>query len=246
MEEKLRKIGLSKNESTIYLFLLRSGSTTTGRIIKETRIANSRVYETLNALTDKGLVSYTVQKNGKHFKAEDPSSLLEHEKERLDKIKVLLPQLESIQNQSEELTSTAVYEGFKGFKTAFAKIIIDCPEDKEIKIIGFSEQAYANKSLRDFIVNMNLKSVQKRQKLKILMDKKSKSSLGKDRAREKYSEVKYMPEGYISPAAIDIFEDYVYIFLWEKKPFVFAIKNQLIANSFSTYFKFLWSMAKAE
>lgn len=50
--------------------------------------------------------------------------------------------------------------------------------------------------------------------------------------KEKYIEVRYMPKGYISPAAIDIFEDYIYIFLWEENPFVFMIKNKRIAESF--------------
>ena len=53
-----------------------------------------------------------------------------------------------------------------------------------------------------------------------------------------------MPKGYISPAAIDIFEDYVYIFLWEEKPFVYMIKNKTIAESFKQYFNFLWKIAK--
>ena len=44
--------------------------------------------------------------------------------------------------------------------------------------------------------------------------------------------------------AIDIFEDCVFIFLWEEKPFVFMIKNQRIADTFKQYFLFLWKMAK--
>jgi len=95
-----------------------------------------------------------------------------------------------------------------------------------------------------FLTNMNTKSQEKKQKLKILMDGESKKTLGKDRKREKYSQVKYMPKGYISPAGIDIFGEYVYIFLWEKKPFVFMIKNKMIAESFKQYHKFLWQIAK--
>jgi len=91
---------------------------------------------------------------------------------------------------------------------------------------------------------MNLKSAQKKQKLKIILDSSVKETLGKDREREKYSEVRYMPKGYISPAAVDIAEDYVYLFLWEDKPFVFMIKNKSLADSFKTYFNFLWKLAR--
>jgi len=245
MEKELEKLGLSGNEAKIYLFLLRHGEKTTGPIIKETGIANSRVYESLNTLIGKGLVTYRVQKRGKYFQAADPSKFLENEEEKLKKIESLIPSLKTIQSKEEKETNVSIYEGFEGFKTAFKKIIDDCPQEETIYILGFSEQPFATESLRVFISNMNVKSAQKKQKLRILMDSSAKETLGKDREKEKYTEVRYMPKGYISPAGIDIFEDYVYIFLWEENPFVFMIKNKRIAESFKQYFQFLWRIAKS-
>ena len=78
METKqLEELGLTKNEAIIYVFLLKTGETTTGKIIKETQIVNSQVYETLNSLISRGLVSYSVQKDGKHFSACDPKKFIE-------------------------------------------------------------------------------------------------------------------------------------------------------------------------
>lgn len=244
MQEELETLGLSSNEAKIYLFLLKHGEKTTGPIIKETGIANSRVYESLNSLIRKGLVTYRIQKRGKYFQASEPSKFLEDEEEKIEKIKSLIPSLTKLQTKEEKETNVAIYEGFEGFKTAFKKIIDDCPREEVISILGFSEQPFATESLRVFISNMNVKSAQKKQKLKILMDNSARDTLGKDREKEKYTEVKYMPEGYISPAAIDIFLDYVYVFLWEEKPFVFIIKNERIAESFKHYFNFLWKIAK--
>lgn len=242
--KQLEELGLTKNESLIYLFLLKTGETTTGAIIKQTGIANSRVYESLNSLIDKGLVSYNVQKDGKHFLAESPSKFSEIEEQRKKRIQELVPQLNLLKNSEQKETTTAVYEGYEGFKTAFKKIIEDCPSGKEIYVLGFSEQQDKTESLRLFLSNMNLKSAQKKHKLKILLDSSTKDTLGKDREKEKFSEVKYMPKGYVSPAAMDIFEDYVYMFLWEEKPFVFMIKNKLITESFKAYFNVLWKIAK--
>jgi sugar-specific transcriptional regulator TrmB len=246
METKqLEDLGLTKNEASLYLFLLKIGETTTGKMIKETGIANSRVYESLNSLISKGLVSYNVQRDGKHFKAEDPKKFLELEEQRKKKINEFLPDLIKLKESEQKETNTAVYEGFEGFKTAFKKIIEDCPKEETIHILGFSEPTEKKESLRLFLSNMNLKSQQKKQKLKILLDSSVKETLGKDREKEKNTEVKYMPKGYISPSAIDIFGDYVYIFLWEEKPFVFMIKNKRIAESFKQYFNFLWKIAKS-
>jgi len=244
MEEKLINLGLSKNEANIYLFLLKNPHITTGPIIKETRISNSRVYESLNSLISKGLVTYVVQKDGKYFDASSPEKFIEKEEERRKLVEDLVPDLKKLKTEKEFRTNTAVFEGFEGFKTAFKKIIMDCPKEETICILGFSEQQYSNESLRIFLTNMNLKSQQKKQKLKILLDSSAKENLGKDREKEKYTETKYMPKGYISPGAIDIFQDYVYIFLWEEKPFVFMIKNEKIAEGFKQYFNFLWKIAK--
>ena len=244
MKQELENLGLSKNEASIYIFLLKKGENSTGPIIKETGIANSRVYESLNSLIEKGLVTYSVHKRGKYFQCTDPSKFQENEEEKLKKIKSLIPQLKAMQNKEEKETDTAIYEGYDGFKTAFKKIIDDCPKEGTIYIIGFSEQQYLIESLRTFLSNMNLKSAQKKQRLKILLDKSIKKTLGKDREKERYTEVRYMPEGYISPAAIDIFEDYIYIFVWEEKPFVFMIKNKKVADSFKQYFNFLWKLAR--
>ena len=244
VEKALKELNLSGNETKIYLFLLKAGEVTTGPIIKNTGIANSRVYESLNSLIEKGFVNYNVQSDGKHFSAVEPKILIEKQEERKRKIEQIIPQLNELKNSSVEETKTAVYEGFEGFKTAFRKIIEDCPENETIYILGFSEQQFKSESLRLFITNMNLKSAQKKQRLRIILDSSAKETLGKDREKEKFSEVRYMPKGYISPAAVDITGDYVYMFLWEDKPFVFMIKNKNLAESFRHYFDFLWKIAK--
>ncbi len=244
MQKELENFGLSKNESEIYLFLVKKGETTTGAIINETGIANSRVYESLNGLIKKGLVTYNLQKKGKYFTAVSPDLIKQKELDKIKKLDLIIPQIKALSSKDDNETHTAIYEGYSGFKTAFEKIIDDCPKNGEIKILGFSEQAYSNENLKIFLANMNLKSAKKKQKLKIILDYNSRENLGKDREKEKYTEIRYMPQGYISPAAIDIFQDYVYICLWEEKPKVIMIKSKLISTSYHNYFDVLWFSAK--
>lgn len=240
----LKDLGLRKNEIEIYIFLLKNGDSTTGPIIKETNIVNSRVYESLNSLKLKGFVSYNVQKDGKHFQAVDPKVLLDKYEEMKEKLTKVIPQLSLLKSSESKETSLAIYEGFEGFKNAYKKMIDDCPIGSTIRITGFSSEIYKIEALRTFLLNINLKSKEKKHKLKVLLEASVKKTLGEDRAREKISEVRYMPKGYISPAAMDIFQDYVYISLWEEKPYVFMIKNKKIADSFKSYFDFLWTISK--
>ncbi|MFH1592380.1 MAG: helix-turn-helix domain-containing protein [Candidatus Woesearchaeota archaeon] len=240
----LRELGLTNNEIAIYLFLLKNKESTTGPIIKETKISNSRVYESLNSLTDEGFISYNIQKDGKHFVAADPKILLEKHEEIKKKLQEIIPQLSLLKSSEKDQTTLAIYEGYEGFKTAYTKMIDDCPVGETIRITGFSSKIYEVEQLRTFLLNINLKSAKKKQKLKVLLEKSVRDTLGQDREKEKITEVKYMPEFYISPAAMDIFLDYVYISLWEEKPYVFMIKNKKIAESFKSYFDSLWKIAK--
>ena len=72
----------------------------------------------------------------------------------------------------------------------------------------------------------------------------SENTFFEDRKNEKLGEIRFMGNGFKSPAAIDIFGDYVFILLWEETPYAFIIKNKNIADSYRFYFNFLWNMAK--
>jgi len=240
----MEELGFRKNEEKIYKYLLKKGSTTTGSIIKETKIANSRVYESLNTLIKKGLVTYTIQKDGKHFKAETPEKLRELEEERKKKVEKKIKELKQIEETIETPTTSAVYEGFEGFKTAFKKMIDDCPTKETIKAIGFSRSEYAHKSLSVFLDNINAKAISKKIKFKLILDETGKKDWSEESLKSEALEVRHMPKGFISPAATDVVGDYVYTFLWEEKPHVFMIKNKQIAKSFEKYFEFLWKTAK--
>lgn len=73
----LEKIGLSKAEIKVYLALLELGSTASGRIVKETELRKSTVYESIRRLQDKGLVSYVVKDSMRYFEAAQPGRILD-------------------------------------------------------------------------------------------------------------------------------------------------------------------------
>ena len=78
----LEDLGLSKREARDYLVLLELGSTTVGVIIKKTDITSSKIYEVLDRLMKKGLVSYVTMKHQKHFNASDHEDGLGYDEER--------------------------------------------------------------------------------------------------------------------------------------------------------------------
>ena len=67
--EPLRQLGLTENEIKIYLDLLRSGTSTAYDIGKRTSIYRVHVYDKLEQLMDKGLVTHIYQGAKKYFQA---------------------------------------------------------------------------------------------------------------------------------------------------------------------------------
>src|SRR3989338_6519603 len=74
----LEKIGLSKGEISVYLALLRLGQTTAGKIVDESKVTRSKIYDILERLKNKGLVSYITKNATKHFSAASPNNIIEY------------------------------------------------------------------------------------------------------------------------------------------------------------------------
>ncbi|MDP3881490.1 MAG: helix-turn-helix domain-containing protein [Nanoarchaeota archaeon] len=241
--EDLKLAGLTDNEIKIYLTLLKHPESTGTEIRKQTGISNSRVYSCLDELIRKGIVNYQIIRSGKIFSAVDPkilSDILNEKKKRFDE---MIGKLTSLERKSDKNVESSIFEGFNGFKNAFYKMIEDCPKEETIYIIGFSNQAYKNERLRLLLSNINHRSIKKKHKFKMILDDRE-NTFYQDRKFEGISQIRFMEGGFKSPAAIDVFADYVYIFLWDENPYAFMIKNENIAQGFRTYFEFLWNIAK--
>jgi len=243
MEENLKLLGLSNNEIQVYLALLKHGSLTGTEIRTNTCLANSRVYSSIDSLTNKGLITYEKRAKGKIYSALDPEIIDNILKKREEKIKKCIPFLKNLQNKEIKTTETAVFEGFQGFKHAFYKFAEECPRNEEISIIGFSNQSYKNEQLASLLRDVNKISKDKKHRFRMILDNKD-NKFYERRSKEGLSNIRFMGKGFVSPAAIDIFKDIVYIFMWDENPYVFRIKNKNIANGFKIYFEFLWKQAK--
>ena len=77
----LESAGFTNGEVRVYLSLLELGETTTGDIIKKSKITGSKVYEILDKLIEKGLVSYIIKEKTKHYRNLLQKELLKKEED---------------------------------------------------------------------------------------------------------------------------------------------------------------------
>ena len=132
-EKILEEIGLTKGEIKVYLALLKIGETTTGKIIEEAQISSGKIYEILEKLSSKGLVTHVVKEKTKHFSAVSPNRILDflHERENIlkqkeDDLIKELPNLLAMENASKIKYGTRLFKGIRGIQTAIFETFALC------------------------------------------------------------------------------------------------------------------------
>jgi len=240
-ESAIEKAGLTKIESKVYLVILELGPSLAGQISKKSGIHRRTIYDALDRLAEKGLISYIVKNNRKYFEAANPERLVELMREKEAEIKSNLPYMMDLFTKTKAKEETLFYKGKEGLKTAFEDQIstlgaFSAAPAKEILVLGAS--AEASEILQFYFKWYNKRRQEKKIRIKLIANIEEKGKI-----KAPLSEIRYMSE--LGPAAMNIYADKVAIILWSKdKPLAIIIKNKEIANSYRIFFENMWKMAK--
>ncbi|MBI5148271.1 helix-turn-helix domain-containing protein [Candidatus Pacearchaeota archaeon] len=245
-EKVLEEIGLTKGEIKVYLTLLQIGETTTGKIIEEAQISSGKIYEILDKLIKKGLVSYIIKEKTKYFAAASPNRILDylHEKEKSLKEKekdfiAELPALKEIEKRGKKEYEIHLFKGFRGFKTAIYEALDELTQKDEILAMGIISTK--SEQYNTLWIAWHRNRIKRKIKCRAIFSDK-KTEYFKDLKKLKLIKLKVL-EG-ITPTAVDIMGNRVLILTHGKEPSVLSIKNPEISQSFRTFFETLWKIAK--
>jgi len=117
--EKLQKIGLNEKEAKIYASLLELGETSIQRISKKSKIKRTTIYNTIDSLKEKGLVSTILKNKRRYYVASDPRELEFKLEEQKNALKNLMPELLSITNLIDKKPKIKYFEGEEGIKEIY-------------------------------------------------------------------------------------------------------------------------------
>ena len=174
-EKILNDTGLTKGEARVYLSLLKIGESTVGPIAKEANVSLSKIYEILQNLVKKGLVSSIIKNNTKYFLATDPERIIEYletKKQDIirseDKIKEILPLLKSQKEKKDRRNIATLFEGTKGIKTFYESILRNAKSKDEIFVMGIPK--YAAEKYEGYFLDWNKRRAKKRVLIKIIFN----------------------------------------------------------------------------
>jgi len=240
---ELLKIGLTDGESKVYLALSGLGSSTVGPIVKNSKVAYSNIYEILNRLIDKGLVSFIIKSKTKYFQAAPPANLLKYlenkEKEIYEQkisLKEVLKNLEEIQ-KGKENQEAEVFIGLKGLRSAYEKLMKEVTKKDEVLFFYLHKEEYAEQS--DMFYTSILDITKKAKNRGICNKKYKESSFAQ---KSKFLNIKFVE--FPIPENIDIIRDKVMIVSWRPTPTAILIHSKSIAENFKEYFNQIWDQAK--
>jgi len=245
--EPLREIGLTDSEIKVYLALLKLGQVSAGSIVDEAKVTRSKIYDILERLKNKGLVSFITKESTKYFSASNPDNLIEYLSEKERKIKQdkqeinkLLPELSSYLKETQKSKIAEIFFGIKGMENAFNEIINEFEKDSEWYAFG-AGKGEKIEQIQIFFSKLHQKRIRQRIKSKIIFNESSKG-LFPEQEKSKYVQVKYIDN--TTPAAINIYKDFTIIAILNQEPIIILIKNKETADSFREYFNIMWKVAK--
>ncbi len=233
----LEGIGLSKNEITVFLGLLKLGESKAGAIISKVGLQSSATYNSINSLIGKGLVSYIKRGQIKYYKAASPETIgtyLENKKEEYLKV---LPELKKF--VPGEIEGVEFYKSVRGIKTLLAELVRDSKKGDIYRFFSI-EDAEEYKTATDKVYELQ-KPIRKERKII------TKGLFG-EKTRPFASGASITYKRYLNfplPPNTQMLNNKVAIITWKgEQPSGILINSKDIYESYVRFFEHLWEKAK--
>lgn len=244
----LNQIGLTDSEINVYFALLELETSTVGKIIDKSKVPDSKIYALLDRLKEKGLVSFVIKNNVKHFQASDPKRLLsllnekerEIEQQKLELKENIIPLIEEKRKLTEDKQEATVYESFEGIKSALNYVIDTLNNDDEYYVFALSKEL-GEKPILKLFQDYHKKRIEKNIKVKLIAHTKIKKIV-EDYYRLKLMDIRFTNRSL--PVGLFIFKNHVTTIVLGERPTAFVIKSKRNYEAYKEFFEEIWEKAK--
>ena len=233
----LEDIGLSQTEIKIFIVILELGESKAGKIIEKSNLQSSSVYNSINSLINKGLVSYIKKSQVKYYKAADPETIIDYIDSKKREFLKLLPQLKEKQNK-KQLEGVEFFKSFKGIKTIISELLKTAKEGDTFRTFSIEDPEEYEKAREKVFRATKQIMKEKKIKMKGLFHKKTRYVPTKSSIMQK----RYL--NFPMPPNAMIINDKVAIISWENEPSGILIHSKDIAQKYENFFEHMWKIAK--
>jgi predicted transcriptional regulator len=239
-KKTLKNLGLTENEIQVYLTLLKIGSSTVSTIAERSGLYRPYAYDTLERLQEKGLVSFVSKDNKKFFKAAHPKQLLEIEKEKIEELEKIMPQLENFLKIPKEEAKVELYSGNKVVRVIEKDILKTLLEKGgENLVIGVDERKFME---ADPVIMQQFFNQMKKHKLtERVLVREGENYLP---ALKETTTYKFLPKEFFEPISTFIYGDKVAIIIFSEPLHGLIMESKLLSKTYRKQFELLWKIAR--
>lgn len=230
---KLKEIGLSDSEANVYLTLLKLGEATVAEISQSSGLHRTNIYDSIEKLKEKGLVSYLSKENKQFFRAADPENILTYLQEKEASISQFLPELKELQSKISEKVTVEVFKGAQGIKSTLKDILITKKE-----VIGYSVAGQLRKYLPEFA------RYYFREQDKYGISHRFIYTSGIPKPPSKFYQIRVLPKEFSSTTINISYDDQILNLIFQPEMVAIRIKSKPLADDFKRHFELLWKIAK--
>lgn len=233
--EILKQVGLTENEANVYLIVLRAGSATASEILEKTSIHRINLYDILERLQEKGLVSYAMICKRKAYEAVSPKRILEIEEEKLNNIRKIMPELEAQKSLNKISTEATIFKDKAGIR----KVLDEIATTKSHEFCYFASGWGFYKFFPEYAEIWASKIKMNKTKARCLISNKLRGAKVIEPV-----DYKYLPNEFVFPSTTCIYEDKVFILMWSEQPMGILIRSKEVSDSYKQFFEMLWKIAR--
>lgn len=242
----LSDLGLTEKAIVIYLELLKTDYATPTQLSKRTDINRTSVYDVIDELSQKGLVS-SFKKSGRlFFGALDPSHLANHLRsqlrqqqyrfeEQMKSVESVLPALLSLRNTKTSKPTVAFFEGSNGMREAYE----DTLTARE-PIRAYANVETMHNALPSFFPEYYKRRTDRKVFIRAILPS---NVLSQERAQydqEEMRESRFLPEGKTFTPEINLYDNKMLVASWTEKMAVLITSSELVELQKIT-FDLLWN-----
>ena len=240
--DELIELGLTKNEAKIYLALLIIKQGSVDNISKKSGVHRRNVYDTMQRLAEKGLISRLMSQKTLVYSPVHPDKLSDLVEEKAKLLKDSLPGLSQIFDQNPTPQQSYILKGVGGLKNY---INLELSENAPIYGIG-SKGSWFDPRLGGFAKQAAEKWNNLNKKSHLIFDAEVKDC--PEVLNAIHGEYKFIPEKYSTGSSIDICGQYVLTYSGvsvkklDQDISIFVLKDKTLAEDYIRWFYALWDL----
>jgi sugar-specific transcriptional regulator TrmB len=236
-EKLLQDLGFSEKETKVYLSLNQYGPMPASTIARLTEIKRTSVYDILNALLQKNVITSYRQGIYTYFAIDDINKLYLYEKEKLNTAKLLIENLKD-RNKYQQNIQVNYYRGKEGYVEVYDEMIRSNPQE----ILCWTDINFLNVFTPQQDVVGIADRVRRKISMRILMKDSPRAREYRKNDSQLLREIRLLPATFRFETTLFIYQGHVIFFDYHEPATAIRIQHDGIYLMMKEFFEITWPL----